>query len=266
MSLEGVLFDLDGVLYNAEGPIPGAGEAVAWVSAHGIPHLFLTNTTSRPRRALVEKLARFLIPTKESRIWTPAAATLEWLSGQAEGRAALFVPEAAQPEFEHIPLVGQDAESGADFVIVGDLGERWNYQILNRAFRLLHSNPAAKLIALGMTRYWKSPTGVSLDVAPFVAALEHASGRAPIVLGKPGRDFFLAAASKLNLPPEKILMIGDDVRADVAGAQAVRMRGALVRTGKFRAQDLEGEVKPDAVFESIAELPDYLRTALTRSG
>ena len=264
--IDGILFDLDGVIYNADGPIAGASEAIAWLREQSVPHLFLTNTTSRPRSALVAKLASFSIPAEESRIWTPPAATIEWLAGQPEGRAALFVQEATRPEFEHIPQVGREAESGADFVIVGDLGAQWDYSTLNRAFRLLHSNPSAKLIALGMTRYWISPTGVSLDVAPFAAALEHAAGRTPIVLGKPGRDFFLAAASKLNLPPAKILMIGDDVRADVAGAQAAGIRAALVRTGKFRDQDLEGEVQPDVVLESVAEAPDYLRTALTRSG
>jgi phospholysine phosphohistidine inorganic pyrophosphate phosphatase len=49
-------------------------------------------------------------------------------------------------------------------------------------------------------------------------------------------------------------MIGDDIEADVAGAQAAGLKGALVRTGKFRSTDLEGAVRPDAVFETIADL------------
>ena len=253
---KGVLFDLDGVLYNADTPIPGTDAAVARVRRLGIPHLFLTNTTSRPRSALVAKLASFGIQSDESQIWTPPAATVEWLARQPAGPAALFVPEATRAELAAIPQVHPNSESGADYVVIGDLGSQWDFATLNRAFRLLHANPRGKLIALGMTRYWKSHDGVSLDVAPFVAALQHATGREPIVLGKPGCEFFLAAASKLNLPPDQILMIGDDIRADVGGAQAVGMSGALVRTGKFREDDLGEEITPDAVLDSVADLAD----------
>jgi ribonucleotide monophosphatase NagD (HAD superfamily) len=62
---QGILFDLDGVLYNAGQPIAGAAQTVGWVRERRIPHLFVTNTTSRPRSALVEKLAQFGIATEE---------------------------------------------------------------------------------------------------------------------------------------------------------------------------------------------------------
>jgi len=52
-------------------------------------------------------------------------------------------------------------------------------------------------------------------------------------------------------------MIGDDIEADVAGAQAAGLKGALVRTGKFGASDLEGTVRPDVMFDTIADLPRW---------
>jgi ribonucleotide monophosphatase NagD (HAD superfamily) len=52
-------------------------------------------------------------------------------------------------------------------------------------------------------------------------------------------------------------MIGDDVRADVGGSQALGIRGLLVRTGKFQPRDLEGDVTPHAVLDSISALPDW---------
>jgi ribonucleotide monophosphatase NagD (HAD superfamily) len=122
---------------------------------------------------------------------------------------------------------------------------------------LLHHNPAAELIALGMTRYWQAPDGVRLDAAPFVAALEHATGRRAIVLGKPSREFFETAVHRLGLAPADTLMVGDDIRTDVAGAQAAGLKAALVRTGKFRTQDLEEGIRPDAVLDSIADLPAW---------
>jgi ribonucleotide monophosphatase NagD (HAD superfamily) len=98
-----------------------------------------------------------------------------------------------------LPLLRDDAERGAAYVVLGDLGDLWDYRTLNRAFRLLHHNPEAKLIALGMTRYWLASSGISLDVAPFVAALEHATGRKALVFGKP------AASKPMSLAPKVLV-------------------------------------------------------------
>ena len=255
--MRGILFDMDGVLYNSDQPIAGAAETIHWVRQKAIPHLFVTNTTSRDRTTLVQKLRGFGIEASEDTILTPAAAVAEWLRRSGEGPAALFLRPATRREFAGLPCLDDEAEHGAAYVIIGDLGNLWDYRTLNRAFRLLYHNPEAKLIALGMTRYWLASDGIALDVAPFVAALEHATGRRPIVFGKPAERFFLEAAGRLGLEPREILMVGDDIEADVGGAQAAGLRGALVRTGKFRPADLEGRIRPDAVWESVADLPRW---------
>lgn len=252
----GILFDLDGVIYNSETPIEGAAEVIAWARRERIPFLFVTNTTSRPRETLVRKLESFGIPAAAEDIWTPPVAANRWLSERGISPAALFVPPATADEFQDIAV----SDEGAKAVVIGDLGRGWDFATLNRAFRLLHADPETILVALGMTRYWMSPTGPSLDVAPFVVALEHAAGRQAIVLGKPSREFFEAAALKLGLPASDLLMIGDDVRADVGGAQLAGLLGALVKTGKFGPGDLEQDVRPDAVLDSVADLPDWWLT------
>ena len=255
--MKGILFDLDGVIYNADEPIAGSDRAVAWVREQSIPHLFVTNTTSQSSKALAEKLGGFGIETSIDEIWTPLAATRQWLSSQPRGPVALFLQEAARQDLADLDLLDDQAESGADYVVIGDLAEAWDFATLNRAFRLLHSNPDAVLIALGRTRYWRAPDGISLDVAPFVAALECAVDREAVTLGKPAKPFFEAAARKLELDQSALWMIGDDVRADIGGAQAAGLRAVLVKTGKFRPQDLEGEIRPNAVLDSIADLPQH---------
>ncbi|PWU01820.1 MAG: TIGR01458 family HAD-type hydrolase [Terriglobia bacterium] len=252
--MRGILFDMDGVLYNSDRPIAGAAETVCWVQEQAIPHLFVTNTTSRDRAALVEKLHGFGIETSEEEILTPAAAVAGWLRHSCEGPLALFLRPAARREFAGLPCLDDAAEQGAAYVVIGDLGSLWDYRTLNRAFRLLYHNPEAKLIALGMTRYWLASDGISLDVAPFVTALEHAAGRRAIVFGKPAERFFLAAAERLGLAPGEIVMIGDDIEGDIGGAQAAGLKGALVKTGKFKAADLEGRIRPDFVWDSVADL------------
>jgi HAD superfamily hydrolase (TIGR01458 family) len=255
--MEAILFDLDGVLYNSETPIKGASDSVSWVQAKSIPHLFVTNTTSRGRAALVEKLARFGIRTDLSRILTPCIAAAEWIHQKGGGKTALFVAPKALVEFEKLDRVPDESESGARYVVIGDLGDRWDFRTINRAFRLLHSNPDAVLIALGMTRFWRASDGIRLDVAPFVAALERATGRRALVMGKPANPFFQNAVGRLGLPAQEIVMFGDDIETDIAGAQKAGLKGVLLRTGKFRAADLDGNVKPDAVLDSIADIPNW---------
>lgn len=257
--MKGLLLDLDGVLYVGDRPLSGASETLEWVRREGIPHLFLTNTTSRPRSALVDKLAEMGIQIDVNEILTPPVAACRWLTQHSRGPIALFVPDATRSEFADFTLADETAESVAA-VVIGDLGQAWDYTLMNRAFRLLMQEPQPPLIALGMTRYWQAPDGLRLDVAPFVVALSHASGVEPVVTGKPAGVFFETAAAMLDCQAEHLMMIGDDIKGDIDGAQRAGIAGIQVRTGKFRDSDLEGGIRPHAVIDSIADLPDWFRT------
>jgi HAD superfamily hydrolase (TIGR01458 family) len=255
----GILFDIDGVFFVGDDPIPGAADVIDWADAAGIPYLFVTNTTSHPRSYLAEKLRRCGVRADADQILTPAVAAAEWLTdhGLAEsGPIALFVPDATAPDFGHIARAPADAETAAA-VVVGDLGERWTFAELNRAFRLLMTVPRPVVIALGMARYWKDTDGLTLDNGPFAHALAFASGVDPVVTGKPAPAFFESAARLLGLSPSALTMVGDDIRGDIGGAQEAGLRGVLVRTGKFNPADLDAGITPDAVLDSVADLPTW---------
>ena len=255
-----ILFDLDGVFYQAGEAIAGAAEVAQWAASENIPHLFLTNTSSKPRRALVDKLAGFGIETSEEHILTPPVAAVRWLTTQLKGRpVALFVPDTTRAEFSSLPIwIPGNQTPGA--IVIGDLGKSWDFDTLNQAFRLLMNEPKPLLIALGMTRYWMTDEGLQLDVAPFVMALSHAAEVEPVVLGKPADAFFNAALDILDSKAEKTVMIGDDIRGDVEGAQKAGLHAVLVRTGKYRDSDLELGITPDAVLDSIVDFPDWYKT------
>lgn len=254
-----LLIDLDGVIYEGDRAVDGAVETIRWIRDEGIPRLFLTNTTSRPRSALVEKLAGLGVEADEDDILTPPVAAAAWLRERDVDTVAAFVPEATAAEFSAFDRLGDDDEGSAGAVIVGDLGEGWSFDRLNRAFRLLMAEPQPCLVALGMTRYWKAEDGLRLDTAPFVVALAHASGVDPVVLGKPAVPFFETALAKLGSAGGETAMIGDDLRADVGGAQEAGIGGVLVRTGKYRGEESADDVRPTAVLDSIADLPDWWR-------
>lgn len=255
--MAGLLLDLDGVLYVGDDAIPGAAEAVRWLQQTGVPHLFVTNTTSRPRSQVVERLQRMGVPVEAEQVLTPAVAAADWLARHEVRRPALFVPTATADELAAFDPVPATDESGAGAVVVGDLGDGWDFATLNRAFRLLMDDPRPPLVALGRTRYWRAPDGLRLDTGAFVAALETATGTPAVVLGKPDAAFYRAALDRLRLDRTDVVMVGDDIRTDVDGAQRAGLTGVLVRTGKFCDADLESDVTPDAVLDSVADLPGW---------
>ena len=255
--MRALLFDLDGVLYQSDRVIDGAVETLRWFEQRGIPHLFVTNTSSKPRSALVDRLSSMGLSVSAEQIFTPPVAAYDYLTANDAMPLALFVREPTRKDFEGLDVLADDAEQGAGSVVIGDIGEAWDFPTLNRAFRLLMADPQPVLIALGMSRYAQGRDGLVLDVAPFIKALEHAADCEAVVMGKPANAFFDAAVRKLGTSAAEVVMIGDDIRGDVGGAQAAGLAGVLVRTGKFRPKDLEGEVRPDAVLDSVADLPQW---------
>lgn len=253
--MAGVLLDLDGVVYVGDEALPGAAETIAWLAREGIPYRFLTNTTSRPRSAIVAKLARLGIDADADRLLTPAVAAAAWLRREGIEHPAVFVPDATAAEFAEFEPIAASVDEGAGAVVLGDLGAGWDFATLNRAFRLLMADPGIPLVALGLTRYWRAADGLRLDVGGYVRALEYATGRRAVVLGKPDPVFYGMAVASLALDAGEVVMVGDDLRADVEGAQRAGLAGVLVRTGKFTPADLHADVAPDAVLDSIADLP-----------
>ena len=253
-----ILFDLDGVLYEGNRSIDGAADTVNWFVQNNIPHLFLTNTTSISRSELVIKLAVFGIKSNREDFLTPPVAARQWLLTNNITRIAVFVPETTKEEFSNFNLITDEHEK-VDAVVIGDLAEQWTFDTMNRIFRILINNPTVKLIALGMTRYWRSANGLQLDVGPMIKAFEYATGINAVVSGKPAIEFFQAAVNLLG-EKDNIVMIGDDIRGDIEASQNAGLKTILVRTGKFTVADLETGIKPDVILDSVAQLPGWWQT------
>jgi HAD superfamily hydrolase (TIGR01458 family) len=143
-------------------------------------------------------------------------------------------------------------------VIIGDLGPAFGYDVLNHAFRQVMNG--AELIALQKNRYWKRVDGLSLDVGPFVAAIEYATGRDAYVVGKPAKGFFDQVLASVGVDASAAAMVGDDIESDIAGALRAGLAAILVRTGKYREDRArESGIQPTRVVDSIADVPTLLR-------
>lgn len=250
----GFLLDLDGTLYTDAGPTAGGPETLAALRLRGVPFRGVTNTTSRARAGLVQRLKGYGYDLRAEEIVTPVRAAVDYCRMRGHTRAVAYVPEAAWEDLAGLE-VRRAGEGGAapQAVIVGDLGERWSFGLLQEAFT--HLLAGADLVALSRDRYFLNRGVLTLDAGPFVAALEYASGRAATVMGKPSAEFYRAALASLGQGPDGVVMVGDDLWSDIEGAQKAGLVAWLVRTGKFREDKLrESGIVPDRVIGSVAEL------------
>ena len=225
--------------------------------AHAVPFRLVTNTTSRSRRMLVDRLAGYGLAVASQEIVTATLAGVELIRAAGYGRVAPFVPAGALEDMSGLALAGGTSDrprGAADVVVLGDLGERWTFALLQEAFEQLMAGAA--LVALSRDRYFRQGDRLALDAGPFVAALEYATGAAAAVAGKPSPAFFEAAVRSLGLAADRsVAMVGDDLWSDVQGAQRAGLQGWLVRTGKFREEALQGAgIAPDRILSSVADL------------
>lgn len=252
--IAGVLLDLSGVVFSGDGVIGEATESIRDLRANGVPVRFVTNTTSMPRRALREKLGRLGIEASDDDIFTPAIAARGLVQQRNLSPHLLVHPDLIE-DFDRSTGCPSDA------VIVGDAGRAFSFESLNTAFRLI--DDGAAFIALARNRTFRDGDGaLSLDAGPFVAALEYATRREALLIGKPSASFYAAALAHLGTRAEDTAMVGDDVESDVAGAMEAGMAGLLVRTGKYRDGD-ENQIEP-APTATVADLRRAVDWALER--
>jgi phospholysine phosphohistidine inorganic pyrophosphate phosphatase len=218
----------------------------------------VTNTTSRSRAMLVRRLRQYEFEVSDEELFTATMAGVELARAAGHVRVAPFVPEPALDDMQGLQLAGgtsnRPTPSPPDAVLVGDLGERWTYALMQEAFEYLMDGAA--LIALSRDRYWLREDRLVLDAGPFVAGLEFASGKAAVIAGKPSAAFYQAALKSLGLAASRsAVMVGDDLWSDVDGAQRAGLQGWLVRTGKYRESVLrESGIQPDRILDSVALL------------
>ncbi|MCY4641882.1 MAG: TIGR01458 family HAD-type hydrolase [Gammaproteobacteria bacterium] len=245
--IKGVLLDLSGVLYVGSQPLPGALDAVQHLVKSGLQVRYITNTTRSPRSAILKKLAAMDLAVARDEVFTAAIASRNYIK-RKNLSPYLLVHTNLLPEFSEFD------QKHFDSVLLGDAGTGFTYEKLNMAFRLLLDG--APLFAMGNNRYFKEEDGFSLDAGPFVHALESASGVRATVLGKPAKEFFLEAIQEFCCSPGEVVMVGDDVEADINGASTAGLQAILVKTGKYRSSD------DQCIFDPSVRIADDISQAV----
>ncbi len=256
MPVRAVLLDLEGVLYQGGAPIAGAREVVVALEARGLALRYLTNTTTTSRAGVARRVAGVGLEVDPGTLFTPLAAARRLLEQWNARRIHLAAPAETAEDFAGLEL----AEAGpVDAVVMGDLYKGFDWEKLDQLFVMVREG--ARLVALHKNRFCRRGEAIGLDAGPFVAAVEYAAGVEAVVVGKPSVDFFELALDDLGVSAGQAVMVGDDIEADIGGAQDAGLVAVQVETGKFTKADLDHpRITPDARIASIADLPDLIET------
>jgi len=265
--IRGVLVDLSGTIHIEDQVIPGAIQAIERLREHGLLLKFATNTTKEGRNRLHRRLLDIGFDIKREEMFTSLTAARDYLLQNNHMNPYLMVHDDAMEDFEEVGIRDSKGVDHSTAVVVGLAPDKFNYTDMNTAMRILIDG--GDLIAIHKARYYKTGKGeLTLGPGPFVTALEHSTDVKAVVVGKPSKDFFIRAMHSMNeeskLEPQEIVMIGDDIKDDVLGAQSAGMTGILVKTGKYRPGDeqgFEGKI-PNHVFPSIVEAVEFIVSKL----
>jgi HAD superfamily hydrolase (TIGR01458 family) len=249
-----VLLDLDGTLYVGSRVVAGAPEAVRWLRDQGLTVRFCTNTDSIAPAGLADRLARFGLEAAEDELITPIAVAGRLFASVPQARVLAVAADGVRQLLARF-LAGPGEP--VTHVLVADPSYGATYDDLDAAFRALRAG--AELVATQVNQIAVRDDGEHLDTGGWVRLLEYATGQTARVLGKPSPEFFTAPLDALGRGPDTALVVGDDLAADVGGGRAVGAATVLVRTGKGDRPQPGAQAEPDAVVDSVADLPGLLR-------
>ncbi|MDB9526032.1 TIGR01458 family HAD-type hydrolase [Oscillatoria sp. CS-180] len=251
-NVKGLLLDLNGVFYVANRTLPGAQEAIAALQRSGFPYRYVTNNTTQSTDSMSLSLQEMGLSVEPSQIMTAAYAAVLHLRQMDNPKIYPLITDDAKQDFAEFTW----SDTDADVIVIGDIGDDWNYRLMNRAFRLVMKG--AQMIALHRGKYWQWEAGIQLDIGAFVTGLEYATDQTAIIAGKPNPFFYKMALGDLGLAAADVAMIGDDIEADVKGAQNIGLKGVLAKTGKYRPELIvKAEASPDEEITGIGAIADW---------
>jgi phosphoglycolate/pyridoxal phosphate phosphatase family enzyme len=273
-----VIFDLDGVVYRGEQAVPGAAALIDTLRAGGRLVRFATNNSMTTRDGYVSRLTAMGIRALAGEIVTSTSATIDYLRAHlpdvarvmavggpgmlvellAAGFDATPAGDAAPPNYDGGPL-----RATYDAVVVG-LDPDFGYRRLGVASSAVRAG--ARFIATNADARYPTPSGFLPGAGSMVAALQAASGVAPMVIGKPEPAMFQAILERAGVAPAEALAIGDNPDADVVAARRAGIASILVLTGVVDAAAadlLRDDRRPDAVAVDPDDVASLLGLSLS---
>jgi len=248
---QGLLIDMDGVIYGGDNLIPGADKFIAELLRKNVPFMFMTNNSQRSRLDAVRKLARLGISVTENHVYTSAMATGKFLASQIPGGTAFVLGEGGLLSSLHengISLVNSDP----DFVVLGE-GRNFTLEMVQKAVDMILAG--AKFVITNRDPSPKKKGWDNLGIAATSAMIEEATGIRAFVVGKPSPVMMRSARKALGLETAETTIIGDTMDTDIRGGVQMGYKTILVLSGITKKENLiRYAYKPDLVVESVNEI------------
>lgn len=238
------LFDLDGVLYRGDGPIPEAVDAVARLRAAGRAIVFMTNNSARTPERVASRLSEMGFEADPREVVTSAQVTAERLASRGGGSAFVIGEDGVRTALARCGLEVVDGEPArVDHVVVG-----WDrsvtYDKLRTACVLVERG--ASLIATNADASYPAPNGLWPGAGALLAVVTTTTGATAEIVGKPHAPMFEAARARGG--GSSPVVIGDRLDTDVAGATGLVMDSILVLTGISRREELGAAGVPSPTY------------------
>ncbi|NHN55055.1 HAD-IIA family hydrolase [Calidifontibacter sp. DB0510] len=262
-SYDGLVCDLDGVVYRGPDPVPHAVESLDNARTQGVPTIYATNNASRPPAAVAAHLRELGLTLTDDEVINSSVAGAEYLRTQlTDGATVLAVGGVGVAEalrhngFE--PLTpAQTIEGGRPKLaaVLQGYGPEVTATDLAEAAYAIQSG--ARWVATNSDLTLPTAVGTAPGNGSLVAAVRNAVTVDPEVVGKPGPLMYRLAADRLGTTPARTLGIGDRLETDVAGASAAGMSCLHVLTGVHGPRDLvaaTADLRPRYVAEDLRAL------------
>jgi HAD superfamily hydrolase (TIGR01450 family) len=265
---DGLLIDLDGVVWVGREPVLGSPETLAALLAAGKRVVFVTNNPAKFPAVYAERLRGFGVEVAESQIVTAGIVAARLAREAAGPDGSAFVVSRATLK-EMVAAAGVtvlEGEAGRDASVVVVSGHRdFDYAELLTAKRAL--DRGAALIGTSRDPTMPMPGGEWPGTGAILAAVETASGRVAEIAGKPEHHLFEIALAALFRGSEstndvekeprkpRVALVGDRVSSDIEGGRRVGLETILVLSGTTtRAEAEAAETRPDHVVDDLAAL------------
>ena len=249
------LVDLDGVAYRGPLPIDHAADGLTSARERGLRLVYVTNNASREPESVADQLTTLGIPTQPDEVMTAAQAAAKVLETRlAPGAKVLVIGGAGL----------RTAVTTSGFTIVGSADDEPDAVVQGFAPELGWTDLAEAAYAVGRGAWYvASNLDLSLPTArgyapgngSLVGAVVNATGVTPDSAGKPSPRMYELAVERAGA--ERVLVVGDRLDTDLAGARAGGYPGLHVLTGVNTARDdvlAEPHLRPHLIGEDLRAL------------
>ncbi|MBI3243040.1 MAG: HAD-IIA family hydrolase [Chloroflexi bacterium] len=259
--IAGFIFDVDGCVARGNHALPGVPETLAALRARGIRCAFLTNENMKTRAQVVEKLNGMGIPCTVEDVVTSAIVAAEVTRALHPGKKVLAVGAAGLVEALQqcgMELVDADHAAEAEVVVMGK-DPNFNMKMLDVVCQTIWRG--ADFIATNLDPKVPAANGFIPATGPMIKAVAYATGKDPLVTGKPSQWAGEMAVKALGLAPERSAVVGDQLEQDIKMGKQAGLFTIAVLTGAATAEAIAAAaeaVRPDLVLPDVNHLPAWL--------